>query len=136
MILEISKTLHYGLAVRFLLVVSIACAMSSSSFAAEAETAAKPSSGQLTSPEWIAAGRAHFVQACSYCHGEEGDAGKTIPFRDHHNWDPQDIHDTIAEGKQTGANIMPSWKDSISDNDIWRFVAFIKSLEGKKGKQQ
>jgi mono/diheme cytochrome c family protein len=92
---------------------------------------AVPSQLQLSDPEWIAFGKKKFISTCAYCHGEAGDAGKTEPFRDHKNWDPQEIHDTISEGRQDGANVMPSWKESISDDQIWKIVAYIHSLEGK-----
>jgi len=90
-----------------------------------------PSAAQLADPAWIEEGRFKFVHTCSYCHGDAGDAGKNKPFRDHLNWDVQAIHETISEGRVDGANIMPSWKDSISDEEIWKIVAYIHSLAGK-----
>ncbi|WP_442975262.1 c-type cytochrome, partial [Salmonella enterica] len=93
--------------------------------------AAPPSAEQLASPEWIAAGRAKFSATCAFCHGTEGDAGKHRPFREHIDWDPAQIHEVIREGRQRGANVMPSWKDSIDDEQIWQIVAYIKSLAGK-----
>lgn len=96
-----------------------------------ADSNASPSLAELSNPEWIATGRTKFVQTCAYCHGQEGDSGKVRPFRERSGWDPQIIHDTIANGRQRGANIMPSWKDSIPDDMIWKLVAYIHSLEGK-----
>ncbi|MCB1909691.1 MAG: c-type cytochrome [Rhodocyclaceae bacterium] len=101
--------------------------------AAEAEpvVAPVPTLAQLADPAWIATGRSKFVQTCAYCHGQEGDSGKVRPFRERKAWDPQVIHDTIADGRQRGANVMPSWKASIPDELIWKIVAYIRSLEGK-----
>jgi mono/diheme cytochrome c family protein len=95
------------------------------------EPSSSPSAAQLSDQAWIEEGRVKFVHTCSYCHGEAGDAGKNKPFRDHLNWDVQAIHDTISDGRVDGANIMPSWKGSISDEEIWKIVSYIHSLAGK-----
>lgn len=88
----------------------------------------RPSDGELASAEWIEQGKTHFVQTCAYCHGQEGEAGKVRPFRTHTDWDPQAIFDTISNGRRKGSNVMPSWKDSIPKEEIWKIVAYIKSL--------
>lgn len=76
----------------------------------------------------IAEGKVRFIQICAYCHGQEGEAGKTRPFKTHSDWNPQDIFDTISNGRVRGGNVMPAWKDAISPEDIWKIVAYIKSL--------
>lgn len=53
------------------------------------------------------------------------------PFRERVDWDPQAIHDVIANGRRRGANVMPAWKDSLSEDEIWRITAYIRSLGGK-----
>lgn len=68
------------------------------------------------------------MQTCAFCHGVEGQAGKTRSFKTREGWDPQIIHDTIAEGRINGPNVMPSWKGSIADDLIWKLVAYVKSL--------
>jgi mono/diheme cytochrome c family protein len=107
------------------------CAQDASPTQGFAGVSNSPSAEQLADPAWIEEGRAKFIHTCSYCHGEAGDAGKNKPFRDHLGWDVQRIHDTISEGRQDGANIMPSWQGSISDEEIWKIVAYIHSLAGK-----
>lgn len=87
-----------------------------------------PSLAELRNPDWIAEGRTKFVQTCAFCHGVEGQAGKTRSFKTREGWDPQIIHDTIAEGRVNGPNVMPSWKGSIPDALIWKLVAYVKSL--------
>lgn len=87
-----------------------------------------PSLSELRNPDWIAEGRTKFVQTCAFCHGVEGQAGKTRSFKTREGWDPQVIHDTIAEGRVNGPNVMPSWKGSIPDALIWKLVAYVKSL--------
>lgn len=88
----------------------------------------RPSDDDLRRAEWIAAGRAKFISVCSYCHGSKGDAGKVKSFTERENWDPQTIHDTIANGRTRGANVMPPWGGSIPEEEIWRIVAYIKSV--------
>ena len=80
----------------------------------------------------IEEGKDRFIQTCAYCHGQEGEAGKTRPFRTRTDWDPQVIFDTISNGRVRGGNVMPSWKDTISPEDIWKIVAYIKSLSASK----
>lgn len=99
--------------------------------AAAATASVTPTTDQLSDPEWIQSGRKKFVQACAYCHGQEGDSGKVKPFRERIDWDPIKIHDVIANGRQSGSNVMPSMKDSIDDELIWKMVAYIRSLSGK-----
>lgn len=91
----------------------------------------RPSTEDLRNPEWIQAGRERFVKTCAYCHGYEGDAGKHVPFREHLDWDPAQIHAVITNGRQRGANVMPAWQGAISDDEIWRITAYILSLGGK-----
>lgn len=90
-----------------------------------------PTAEQISDPEWIQSGRKKFVKACAYCHGQAGDSGKNKAFRERIDWDPNQIHDVIANGRQSGSNVMPSWKDSIDDELIWKMVAYIRSLSGK-----
>lgn len=94
-------------------------------------SASSPTEQQLTSEAWIAEGRTKFVQTCAYCHGAEGDSGKNRPFRERTDWNHQTIHNVISNGRQRGANVMPAWKGSIPDEEIWRIAAYIKSLGGK-----
>ncbi len=95
------------------------------------EPVAPPGAEALRNPEWIEAGRVRFVKTCAYCHGYEGDAGKHVPFREHLDWDPAQIHDVITNGRRRGANVMPAWQGAISDDEVWRITAYILSLGGK-----
>ena len=90
-----------------------------------------PDAQQLLDPQWIQEGRGKFIQTCGYCHGPEGDSGKHKPFRERVDWDPAAIHGVIANGRRRGANVMPAWKDTLSDDEIWRITAYIRSLSGK-----
>lgn len=88
----------------------------------------RPSDDDLRSSVWIAEGRTKFLSACSFCHGSKGDAGKVKSFTERSNWDPQAIHDVIVNGRVRGANVMPALGQSMSDDEVWRIVAYIKSL--------
>ena len=88
----------------------------------------RPSDDDLRRSVWIAQGRTKFLSACSFCHGSKGDAGKVKSFTERSNWDPQAIHDVIVNGRVTGANVMPALGQSIPDDEVWRIVAYIKSL--------
>ncbi|MBK9078394.1 MAG: cytochrome c [Hyphomicrobium sp.] len=94
----------------------------------EVPAATRPSDDDLRRSDWIAQGRAKFISACSYCHGSKGDAGKVKSFTERSNWNPQSIHDVITNGRTRGSNVMPPWGGSIADDEIWRIVAYIKSL--------
>ena len=111
------------------------CVLAVAGAAAARGDQAAPSAADLRNPQWIAEGKAKFVATCGYCHGAKGEAGKTKSFTEREDWDPQVIHDTIVEGKTTGANRMPAWAGSIPDPLIWKIVAYIKSLSaGNDGK--
>lgn len=107
--------------------------LSTLALAANAAGADAPASEARTDPDPrqqadIEEGKTRFIQICAYCHGQEGEAGKTRPFRSRTDWDPQVIFDTIANGRVRGGNVMPAWKDTIPPEDIWKIVAYIKSL--------
>jgi cytochrome c oxidase cbb3-type subunit 3 len=41
--------------------------------------------------------------------------------------DPQNIHDTVVEGRPNG---MPSYGGHIPDDQIWKIAAYVRSLSG------
>mgnify|MGYP002081335383 CR=1 FL=1 len=102
--------------------------------AAEPSAPPAPSAEDLKRDDWIEAGKSRFIKTCAYCHGTKGEAGKTAAFSTRENWDPQIIFDTISEGRTNGSNVMPSWKGSIPDDEIWKMVAYIKSLAAPAAK--
>ena len=89
---------------------------------------AKSEQPPLTDPAWIEAGRQRFDQACTYCHGKEGAGGKVKSFKGRTDLDPRMVFETIANGRKRGANIMPPWKSSLSETQIWELTAYILSL--------
>jgi mono/diheme cytochrome c family protein len=75
----------------------------------------------------IERGRDLFNQACSNCHGENGTGG-LIAFRGRKDLSAEQVFDTISNGRVRGSNIMPAWKESLSDAERWELTAFIVSL--------
>jgi len=65
---------------------------------------------------------------CSGCHGDHAGGGMGPSLRDvdwiYGNSDAQ-ILSSIAEGRAHG---MPSWGPKIGDDQLWKLVAYIKSL--------
>jgi cytochrome c oxidase cbb3-type subunit 3 len=67
---------------------------------------------------------------CVGCHFHGG-GGIGPPLMDA-NWiygsQPQNIHDTIVEGRPNG---MPSFRGRIPDYQIWEIVAYVRSMSGQ-----
>ena len=66
---------------------------------------------------------------CSGCHGGHGGGGMGPTLRDPKEWlygssDAQ-IFASIAEGRGKG---MPAWGTKVPEEEIWKLVAYIKSL--------
>ena len=76
-----------------------------------------------------AQGRQLFNQFnCSGCHGGHAGGGMGPSLRDQvwiYGGSPQDIFDSIAEGRAHG---MPAWGPLLPDSYIWSLVAYIDSL--------
>lgn len=65
---------------------------------------------------------------CSGCHGGHAGGGMGPSLRDqvwiYGNRDDQ-IYDSIAQGRSKG---MPAWGSKIPETQIWKLVAYIKSM--------
>ena len=77
----------------------------------------------------MAEGRTLFVRMnCSGCHGGRAGGGMGPSLRDvdwlYGSTDAQ-IFSSIAEGR---ANGMPSWGTKLPEDQVWKIVAYIKSL--------
>jgi cytochrome c oxidase cbb3-type subunit 3 len=75
------------------------------------------------------AGRRLFRQFnCSGCHGEHGGGGMGPSLRDvdwRYGSDDARVFGSIAEGRADG---MPAWHTRLDQDQIWRLVAYIKSM--------
>jgi cytochrome c oxidase cbb3-type subunit 3 len=45
--------------------------------------------------------------------------------------DPASVFATIMEGRPNG---MPSWRGRIPDYEVWRLVAYVRSMSGQSSK--
>ena len=65
---------------------------------------------------------------CSGCHGDHGGGGMGPSLRDidwiYGSSDGQ-VFDSIAHGRGHG---MPTWGTKMNEDDIWKLVAYIKSM--------
>ncbi len=83
---------------------------------------------ELTDEARIAAGKKRFGANCAaYCHGSEGEGGKTPPFKGRPDFSAAATYKVIAEGRR-GADIMPPWGGSLSPEKIWELVAYLQFL--------
>jgi mono/diheme cytochrome c family protein len=96
-------------------------------FIAHAQDFKPPSN--LKSPAMIAEGRAFFNQRCDgRCHGVDGQEGEqdgSILVGKAY-LDPTFVYVTLITGRPGSA--MPSWKGRLSDDELWKVIAFVSSL--------
>jgi mono/diheme cytochrome c family protein len=84
-------------------------------------------SPNLNDAKMIAAGRRLFQEKqCAYCHGIDGNGGVKLAGRD--DIDPNDAFQAINEGRVQGALRMPSWRDVLTEEQIWQATAYVMSL--------
>lgn len=87
----------------------------------------KPPSN-LKSPAMIAEGRAFFNRRCAgQCHGVDGQEafdGSILVGKVY--LDPTFVYVTLITGRPGSA--MPSWKGRLTDDELWKVIAFVSSL--------
>jgi cytochrome c oxidase cbb3-type subunit 3 len=65
---------------------------------------------------------------CSGCHGDHGGGGMGPSLRDslwYYGGDDASIFASIVQGRQHG---MPSWGAKLPQDQVWKIVAYIKSM--------
>ena len=65
---------------------------------------------------------------CMDCHGADGSGAMAPSLQDdrwHFGGTDGDVFQSIYEGRPDG---MPSWGGRISDDQIWRLVAYVETL--------
>jgi cytochrome c oxidase cbb3-type subunit 3 len=90
---------------------------------------ARPANPYHDSVAAMTEGRQLFVRMnCSGCHGGRAGGGMGPSLRDvdwlYGSTDAQ-VFSSIAEGRSKG---MPAWGTMITDDQIWKLVAYVKSL--------
>ena len=82
----------------------------------------------LKVPAIVAEGRALFNRRCAgRCHGLDGFEGFDGPILFGRTYlEPTYVWATLSTGRPGSA--MPSWKGRLSDDELWKIVAFVSSL--------
>jgi len=73
-------------------------------------------------------GKLFVAYNCLDCHGAEGSGAMGPSLQDsrwHFGGTPGDVFQSIYEGRPEG---MPAWGGRISDDEIWRLVAYVRTL--------
>jgi cytochrome c oxidase cbb3-type subunit III len=85
-----------------------------------------------TGPEVVSAGHTLYNRTCTACHGIDGGEGERAPAlvgdRRFFRLSENSIFETIKGG--IGGTAMPPFSGSLSDDDIWRIVVFIRAMRG------
>jgi len=87
----------------------------------------KPKHPFIGDPAAIEAGRLLFAGGCAACHGADGQGGRGPNLRERIFWHPADeemLHAVIQKGIPVGG--MPA--ASLSEDQVWQVVAFLRSL--------
>lgn len=97
------------------------------------KTTALPKDPYIGDPVATQEGRQLFVWFnCAGCHGTHGGGGMAPSLRDQ-VWlfgdDDAHIFASIAQGRGSG---MPAWGTKIPEEQIWKIVAYIKSMRTKE----
>jgi len=83
-----------------------------------------------------AASSATFRAKCAMCHGQDGsgsEVGKSMNVPDLRSQAVQKLSDAeLAQIISDGKGGMPSFKNSLSEDQVHSLVAHIRSLRGKK----
>lgn len=99
--------------------------------AAEAPAGAAVKNPFAGKPEAIKEGEKVFDDKCSECHMDgTGGAGPNLTDDEWtYGGSDAEVFETISHGRKGG---MPSWKRELGDDNIWKVIAFIRSIAYKK----
>ena len=117
-------------AVSLWLILSAACSLMLLGISGAAQTPSEkeiPEKNPFDSAADVAAGRQYFVGHCALCHGPEGEGGRGINLtagRYRMGASDRELFRTIQKGVPESE--MPG--TSLSENEIWRIVAFVRRL--------
>lgn len=108
--------------------LSASLLLAASACADTVPVAAQASIPDMKNPAAIAAGQIRFNRNCIYCHGNAGSGGKGAPLQGRNDLTPEYLFTTITNGKKRGALVMPAWRETFSDEQVWELGAYILSL--------
>jgi mono/diheme cytochrome c family protein len=100
-----------------------------------ADGAASAAPFDLSDAARITAGKKRFGANCAaYCHGSEGEGGRTPRFKGNVHFSPEEAFKVITEGRKT-ADVMPAWGSSFTPEQIWELVAYLNFLSKQPAPQ-
>src|SRR5213596_2235510 len=94
---------------------------------------AGPANPAIGNQQAIQEGEAIYNQTCTACHGKDGSAGEmapavAAPSRRYNRVTDEQVFDAVKAGiPQTQ---MPPFGGKLSDDQIWKIVAYIHGLRG------
>ena len=72
-----------------------------------------------------------FDERCADCHGSDAMGGAGPDLTDDkwfYGGSDGDLFATVSGGRKGG---MPSWKGQLTDDEIWKVIAYVRSLKKK-----
>ncbi|HEX7810323.1 MAG TPA: c-type cytochrome [Burkholderiales bacterium] len=83
----------------------------------------------LGDPEVIRKGSEILFTTCGgYCHGSDAGGFKGPPLRARPDLEIKGLYAVINFGRKRAGKIMPAWKGTLTDEQIWSVIAAIVSL--------
>jgi mono/diheme cytochrome c family protein len=83
----------------------------------------------LNDPEVIKRGSQILFTTCGgYCHGSDAGGFKGPPLRARPDLEVRGLYATINFGRKRAGKIMPAWKATLTDEQIWSVIAAVVSL--------
>jgi len=83
----------------------------------------------LRDPAAIAKGMEMINTTCGgYCHGPGGRGFKAPSLRNRTDLTPNALHLVISLGRKRAGKLMPAWKGTLTEEQIWSVVAAIVAL--------
>ncbi|MEM1349441.1 MAG: c-type cytochrome [Myxococcota bacterium] len=82
----------------------------------------------ISQADIVSEGQTIYVQqSCQGCHGTEGQGGLGSVLTDEADSSDEFLFDAIADG--IDGTIMTAYSSAITDDEIWKVVTFIRTLE-------
>ncbi|RMF95415.1 MAG: cytochrome c [Candidatus Schekmanbacteria bacterium] len=94
--------------------------------------------------ESLERGRKNYIARCQVCHGEKGDGkgvlAASLPVKPA-NFTDKKMMDSMTDGElfwkiTNGKGPMPSWKDTLKENERWDIINFIRTFSSSQEKEK